>query len=62
MTFWILVLLLVKTDGSGGPPAQIGPFPTKESCERAGAKWRNERIGGADVNLAAFECRPMKGQ
>lgn len=55
--FFILVLLLVKVDGSG-IESSYGPF-TYEECKKAGEAWLSQRIGQGDISRATWDCRVM---
>jgi hypothetical protein len=57
MTFFVLVLLLVKVDGSG-IESRFGPF-TYEQCKSAGEVWLQQHIGQGDISTATWDCRVM---
>lgn len=53
---WVLVLLLIKTDGTG-LMTQFGPFTSLGQCQRAGASWLESRVAQSDVYAASWDCR-----
>lgn len=57
MTFFILVLLLVKADGSGNE-SKYGPY-TYEKCVKAGEEWLQQQVGRGDISRATWDCRVM---
>lgn len=56
---WVLVLLLVKTDGTG-QMTRFGPFTSIGQCQRAGTSWLEGRVAQSDVYMASWDCRQIQ--